>query len=157
MIKQELTYKERFQRLQPFLRTIFTDVKKDIRDEHLRSDRGFFKRNFPGKELSKLTVDDFLNVYPKFLEAGQETVGEFITNRWLLRHLDIYNFFEDRLTGLSEQFDEIAELERSFAKSLIEEAVERFGAEDCYIFSVLNSVALPPDLLQKLASDATAA
>ncbi len=153
--KQELTYAQKFEELQPFYTAIFTCVKKDLRDNHLRADRGFFKRNFPGKELNKVTVDDFLAIYPKIVALGYENVGEFIANRWLLRHLDIYNFFEDRLKQHSENFDEIVELEMPFAKTLLDDAVKAFGAQNTYIFSVLNSVAFSAKLMKELRDNAS--
>ncbi len=155
MTTQEKPYTEKFAELQPFLVAIFTEIKKDIRDEHLRADRGFFKRNFPGKELSKLTVDDLLRVYPKIIAAGYEPVSEFIANKWLLRHLDIYNFFESRLKEYDEKFELITELEESFAQTLLNDAVAKFGLQDSYIFSVLNSVAFPAAMMKKLQTDAT--
>lgn len=150
MTTQETPYAVKFAELQPFHAAIFTEIKKDLRDEHLRADRGFFKRNFAGKELSKLTVDDLLRVYPKIIAAGYEPVSEFIANRWLLRHLDVYNFFESRLKECNEKFEQITQLEHSFAESLLNDALGKFGPQDTYIFSVLNSVAFPASLLEKL-------
>lgn len=154
MTNQEPTYAVKFSELQPFIIPIFTTVKKDIRDEHLRTDRGFFKRNFAGKELGKLTVDDLIAVYSKFIAAGYEQISEFIANRWILRNLDIYNFFESELKQYSQKFDQIDELDSEFATSLINEATGRFGPENTYIFSVLNFVALPGSLLKQLRDNA---
>ena len=125
-----------------------------MRDEHLRTDRGFFKRNFPSKDLSKITVEDLLRVYPKMIAAGYEPLSEFISNRWLLRHLDIYNYFEDSLKQHTEDFDKIEELEASFARTLLDDAVAKFGSVDSYIFSILNSVAFSQVLMNELRSKA---
>lgn len=157
MIKQELTYAEKFQDLTPFHEAIFTEVKKDLRDDHLRQDKGFLKRNFSGKQLNKITVQELLEVYTKLIAAGYDAVSEFVANRWLLRHIEIYNLFEDRLRTINSQFHEIVELDPEAAKSLLSDAVERFGAVDCYIFSVLNSVCLPEALLKELRIHATRA
>ncbi len=136
--------------LQPFYTIIFTDVKKDLRDDHLRTDRGFFKRNFHPKALNKISVDDFIEVYSKVIEQGFEEVCEFISNRWVLRHLDIYNFFEARLKEVSDKFFEITALEPVFAKKLLDDALEQFGPVDTYIFAELNDVAFGNELMQEL-------
>ncbi len=136
--------------LEPFYTVIFTDVKKDLRDDHLRTDRGFFKRNFHPKALNKITVDDFITVYSKVIEQGFEEVSEFISNRWVLRHLDIYNFFEAKLKAVNDKFFELTELEPTFAKTLMDDAVAQFGAIDTYIFAELNDVAFGSTLLQEL-------
>ncbi len=155
MTKNEPTYAQKFNKLQPFFVAIFTAIKKDLRDEHLRADKGFFKRNFPGKELSKVTVDDLLAVYPILIERGYEQIGEFIANRWLLRHLDIYNFFEEQLKHYAEDFDKIVELEEAFARKLLDDAVRNFGPENTYIFSVLNCVAFSMPLMNELRTNAS--
>lgn len=154
MTKLTPPYAAKFSELQPFIAAIFTTVKKDLRDEHLRTDRGFFKRNFAGKELGKLTVDDFLAVYPKFIAAGFESISEFIANRWILRNLEVYNFFEKALKQYSQKFYQIEKLDAEFATSLIEEASKLFGPENTYIFSVLNFVALPESVHKQLRDNA---
>lgn len=157
MTTQQQSYAEKFALLEPFHTLIFTDIKKELRDEHLRTDRGFYKRNFAPKELKALTVDDFMRVYPKYIADGFEELSDFIANRWLLRHLDIYNFYEARLQKYSQDFDKIQELEKPFAEQLLKDSVAAFGAKNSYIFAVLNSVAFPQDLFNELRSHATAA
>jgi hypothetical protein len=156
MTTQEQTYLSKFADLEPLYKSIFATVRKDMRDEHLKADRGFFKRNFPGKELSTLSVEDMIAVYSKFIKAGSEQLAEFIANRWLLRHIDIYNFFEARLKTVSADIEEITELEEGFANSLLEDSVARFGAETSYIFVQFNCVALPKASLERLRNDALA-
>lgn len=154
MTKHDLPYAAKFSELQPFYTAIFTTVKKDLRDEHLKSDKGFFKRNFAGRELNKLTVDDLMAVYPKVIAAGFEPLSEFIANRWLLRNLGIYNFFESRLKECTEKFEQIEVLDAVFAKSLMSDAVSQFGPQNTYIFSVLNCVAFPADMMKELRQNA---
>lgn len=154
MTTQDIAYAQKLAELAPLYTQIFTSVKKDMRDEHLKMDRGFFKRNFPNRDLNSLTVDDLIQVYSKFITAGSEPLAEFIANRWLLRHLEIYNYFEEKLQAVSSKIDEIQELEEGFARRLLEEATSRFSAQDCYIFSILNCVAFPKPLLNTLRKDA---
>lgn len=153
-MKTDTTYAQKFAELAPWYDQIFTSVKKDLRDEHLKADKNFFKRNFPGKMINKLEVQDLISVYAKFIERGFEELSEFIANRWLLRHLDIYNFFEQELKKTNVHFEQIDELEEATARSLMQEAIEKFGAVDSYIFSIINMVAFPPSVLNELKSHA---
>ncbi len=154
MTKTESTYAHKFQELSAWYPQIFTSVKNDLRDEHLKIDKGFLKRNFPGKAPNKLTVEDLIRVYSKFIAQGYEELSEFIANRWLLRHLDIYNFFEECLKKSYEHFDQIAVLDDSIARPLLQEAIAKFGAVDTYIFSQLNAVAFSAALMQELKEHA---
>lgn len=155
MTNTQLPYAQKFAELAPWYDQIFTSVKKDLRDEHLKIDKGFFKRNFPGRVVNKLQVEDLIAVYPKFIAAGSEKLGEFIANRWLLRHLEIYNFFEETLKKSYDDLEQIQEIDEAIAKALMCDAITRYGAVDCYIFSVLNAVAFSPSMLNELKTHAT--
>jgi len=150
MTTEIAAYIDKLKELAPFYPVLFTDIRKDLRDDHLRSDKSFFKRNFTEKTVNKVTVDELIHVYSKIIEAGYEDVAVFIGNRWVLRHLDIYNFFESRLKKIKEDFSKIDALEPDFAKSLLDAAVEAFGAVNTYIFSQLNTVAFGQNLMQEL-------
>jgi len=150
MMKTEPTYTQKFSELSPWFTQIFTSVKNDLRDEHLKIDKNFFKRNFPGKVINKLEVQDLIQVYSKLIAKGFEELSEFIANRWLLRHLEIYNFFEEELKKTHERFDQVEVLEEAIARPLMEEAMQKFGAPDAYIFSILNCVAFPHSILNEL-------
>lgn len=67
----------------------------------------------------------------------EDEVAEFIVNRWLLKHQDIYGYFEK-------------ELEEGGSERLVKGAVARFGALTTYIFSVFNEVQFSEDVFQSL-------
>ncbi len=152
------TQTQLFSLVEPFHKAIFTEIKNDIK-QHLRVDRSFFKKNFPHKKISSLTVEDFLDVYPRVIKKGPEEIVEplveYLLGRWLLRHAHVYTFFEAELKKLNPSIEKITHIDDLFARPLIDQAVSRFGASTSYIFSVLNGVAFSESVLQGLRQCAT--
>ncbi len=148
------TYQEKFAMLDKWLITIFEQIKKDLKQDHLQRDVKFYKTHFSGKNLNKLTAEDLLLPYRELLKTGNEELGDFITNRWLIKNSEIYHFFEEKLNAITDNFNELDELEAEQANALINESVERFGAPRTYIFSVLNSVVFPKKNYEDLAKKA---
>lgn len=148
------SYCSQFTILQPWHHAIFSCVKKDLRNEHLKFDKAFFHTHFGTKVLVKLTVDDLLKVYPGVIAAGHEKLAEFIVNRWLLKHLPIYNFFELHLKLLNPKIEEIEQIQPELSQKLIDEAVEKFGAINTYIFSIFNSVSFSLETFEQLRNRA---
>lgn len=155
---KDATYKEKFARLNPWLPVIIEVIKKDLRNEHLKKDWMFVKYYFPGKNVNKLTSEELVQAYKHSLESGEkiEELGEFLTNRWLLKNTDLYSFFEEELSRINPNFQELEILDSKTASSLMENAVKHFGALNTYIFSVLNSVVFPDEtfnILEKRAEE----
>ena len=144
------SYCTQFALLAPWHHEIFSCVKKDLRNEHLKLDKAFFHAHFSSKVLLKLTVEDFLGVYPAVIAKGHEKLAEFIVNRWLLKHLPIYTFFEARLKVLNPKIEEIVQIEPKLAETLIQEAISQFGPIDTYIFCIFNSVSFTSVTFEQL-------
>ena len=149
-----LSHTEMFRLLAPWHPRIFAAVKKDVRNEHLKLDKAFYKVHFGNKVLIRLTVDDLLSVYPAVIAKGHEKLAEFIANRWILRHIDVYNFFESKLKAINPQVEKIVLIDEEAATRIIDEAVRLFGAEDSYIFCIFNQVAFSTLQLERLRSGA---
>ncbi len=151
MIK-EMSYREKFKILNPLMPKIVETVKKDLKKEHLQKDWAFFKKNFAGKNINKITPEEMTAVYLKALEEteGAEELGEFIANRWLLKNTEAYDFFEQRLSQIDPNFQDLKEIEKTKALILMEEAIQNLGALRTYIFSILNSVVFPQEVFQEL-------
>lgn len=147
-------YQQKFEMLSPWMNKILETVKKDLKQEHLARDTNFVKQNFPGKNPQKLTTEELAPVYLKVLIEGAEEIGDFISNRWLLKNTDVYHLFEKHLAQTNPQFSEIEELDRETSLKLIEESSKQFGEVKTYIFSVMNSVVFPKDVYQKLKDSA---
>lgn len=151
MIK-DTTYKDKMAILKPWMPSIVDEIKRDLKNDHLKKDSNFTKKHFQSKNLNKLTASELAEGYLSALEQEEaaESIGEFISNRWLLKNSDVYYHFEKKLSTLTVDFSELTELEPAFAKDLVGSSVETFGALKTYVFSVFNSVVFPEDIFRDL-------
>lgn len=147
------TYKEKLQILQNWMPMILSQVKKDLRNEHLKNDFAFVKKYFPGKNIHKIEMDELVAAYTKALasEENSEKIAEFIGHRWIFRNSEMYHFFEQFLLSHYSDFTEIKELTDAQATALIEKSGKEFGYPKTYIFALFNAVAFSPAQLKKLA------
>lgn len=145
-----MTYTQHLHTLNPWFDSLLHVVKKDLKQDHLSKDKVFVKNYLRNKPVAKLTQEDLSQAYKQVIRDGAENVAEFIAVRWLLKHTDLYQFFETELTKMTPDFEQLKELPGTIAEPLIERAVEQFGAEKTYIFSVLNSVVFSEELLKEL-------
>lgn len=150
------SYKDKIAILAPWLPSIVDTIKKDLRQEHLLRDWNFVKEYFPGKNPSKLTVEELSPAYAEAVAKGDtgEDLAEFICNRWLLKHSDIYNHFEQELSRLFPNFGELESIDEPTSKALVASAVGQFGAPNTYKFCVINSVVFPKSVYDELSKKA---
>lgn len=148
----EATYKDKYLLLKDWMPAILDTVKKDIKNEHLRQDVLFVKKYLNNKSLNKVTHEEFVAGYNQAIaeEEKAEDIAEFIFNRWLVKHSDVYSFFEQELTRIHPNFTDIKELQPGPAFEIMEDAVSHFGAVSTYLFSVINSVVFPATVLEQL-------
>ena len=148
------TWAGRFAILSPWFADIMNVVKRDCKSEHLRLDPVFVRQHFGGVPLHRITLDEMRAVYMQQILGGHASLGEFVTNRWLFRNMDIYRFFEDSLQKISTEFEKIAELSLEQSEPLIAQALEKFDIEKVFCFITLNEVAIPTELFEKLQRQA---
>lgn len=153
---KDSTYKEKFAMLQAWMPLIIDSIKKDLKNEHLKRDPGFSRQYFPGKNPSKLTIEELSDAYTQALAEGENTeeLAEFIANRWLLKHSDLYYYFEQELGKINPEFSEIKDIDQQLATKIMEGATQQFGTISTYLFCVLNSVVFPEEIYKKLSHDA---
>lgn len=153
---KESTYKEKFNTLQIWMPLIIDTIKKDLKNEHLKRDPGFSRQYFPGKNPAKLTAEELVEGYTQALAAEENTeeLAEFIANRWLLKHTELYYYFEQELARINPNFNELKDIEKPVATKIMEGAVQQFGAISTYLFCVLNSVVFPEEIYKTLSKDA---
>lgn len=149
---KDTTYKEKFAMLKSWLPVILESIKKDLKNEHLKSDGSFCRQYLPGKNMHKITTEDLVNAYSLALAEGEnaEQLGEYISNRWLMKNSELYGYFEERLSSINPDFSAIQEIDLPTANDIVNGAVESFGASRTYLFSVLNSVVFPKDVYDSL-------
>lgn len=150
---KETTYKAKFDMVASWMPSIIDSVKKELKNDHLRTDYAFCKHYFSGKSLNKLTNEELARAYMDALATSEkaEEIGEFITNRWLIKHSDLYHYFEQELTRINPNFNELEMLDKQTSIKLMEGAIQEYGAPKTYLFAVLNSVVFPPEVFSKLA------
>ena len=129
-----------FTLVQPWMQQILQSIKKDIKTDHLSVDKSFYKAHFGNRPLNKLSIEEIFAVYEKELLAGNADLSDWVVNRWVFRHGDIYRHFADRLNAINPHFQEIQSLTDAQAEQILANAVESFGATKVYIFSRLNGV-----------------
>jgi len=146
------TYKEKFAMLSPWMPFIVEAIKKDLKNDHLRKDMAFVRQYFAGKNTNKITTEDLVQAYTHALanEENGEDLAEFVSNRWLLKHSDLYHHFEQELTKIDPNFSDLEVMEKEPSMAIMEKAVKEFGAPETYLFCVLNSVVFPDEVYKLL-------
>lgn len=152
-MSNEKSFKEKLIHLEDCMPEIIDCVKKDLRNEHLKKDYNFSKKYFPGKNVSKLENQEFIQGYMKALreEPEAESLAEFIVHHWIFKNSELYHFFEERLSKINPDFTEIKELTNEQAATLEKEAFKDFGVRKTYIFSLLNGVAFSDEHMKKMS------
>ncbi len=142
---KDATYKQKFSDLDPFLPSIVDSIKKDLKNEHLKKDPQFIKLFCSNQNINKLSADELCLAYRQALKEAEraEDLGEFMAARWLLKHSEMYEFFEKELSQLANDFTTLNEIEAKDAQQIIDKSIAEFNALDTYLFAVLNSVVFP--------------
>lgn len=153
MIKEQAC-REKFTLLQPWVEQIFTLIKKEIRNDHLRRNPLFANKHFSKKPFDKITNDEIKNVYLNEILEGNEDLADWISSRWMLKNAEVYQFFSVYLSKINPNFEQIAEIPEIEAQSLMRASALQFGHTTTYIFSIINAVSFPESILQSLRSEA---
>lgn len=149
---QESNLKEKFQQLAPWMPSIIESVKKDIKNEHLKQDYVFIKKYLSGKNINKVSNEEFAEAYNQAIQDEEtgEKIAEFIAHKWIFRHSEMYHFFEQHLQAINPNFTEIKELTNEQSEPMVHGAVKEFGPKRTLIFSVFNDVRFPKAYIKKL-------
>lgn len=147
---KETGYKEKIEMLAPWFEEIIDDIKKDLKNEHLKIDRPFCKKYFLGKGPAHITVPEMKEAYQADISSGNVGLGEFIATRWLLKNTDVYSLFEEKLSGITGDFEQLEELPQEVSVALMRTSTKQFGAKKTYLFAVFNSVVFPPSVYAEL-------
>jgi hypothetical protein len=139
-----------FAAVRPWMEQILLSIKKDIKTDHLTADTVFFKTHFGHRPINKLTQEEIFAVYEKELLSGNPTLSEWVINRWVFKHGDLYRHFAERLVAINPNFQEIASLTDAQAEQVLTGAIEAFGATDVYLFSRLNAVVFSEMIFERL-------
>jgi hypothetical protein len=151
---KNLSYEEKIEILSPFFNIFVESIKKDLKQEHLKKRPQFFRSYFKGKTISKLTVEELEQGYSLALKENRDTtLAEYLCNRWVLRNIDVYEFFEKQLSSINPKFDEIEIFEAAVEEAIISQSVSSFGPLKTYLFCMINSVVFSQEAFDKLSRD----
>ena len=142
--------KNTFQILEPWLPEILHIIKNEIKTDHLSKNPSFYRTYFGSRPVNRLTNEEIGAAYQKELLEGNEELGEWVVNRWVFNHGEIYRHFADRLVQINPDFDAIKSLDEGQSEQILSGAPESFGALPTYIFSILNGVVFPESVLSRL-------
>ncbi len=153
---KDTSYKEKFILLKPWMPSIVETVKKDLKNDHLKNDWQFCKKYIGNKNIHKISIEELADAYSKAMETEDdvEELGEFISNRWLMRNTEIYGYFEEELKKIADDFTTLEVIDASTSHKIVDGSVEQFGAPRTYLFSVINAVVFPKEVYEKLEKTA---
>ncbi len=148
---KDSTFADKFTVLSPWMSRLTTSIKGDLKREHLKREPAFVKAHFSTKDVNRIGADELTVVYTKVLSsADAEATGELVTNIWLLKHGEIYRYFETELSKLASDFTTLESISDDKGQPIIDGGVREFGAIDTYLFAVLNSVVFTNAIYEKL-------
>lgn len=143
-----------FLALQNWTFEIFNAIKKELKSDHLGSDPGFYRTHFGSRPQSRLTIEEIFAAYEKELMRGNADLAEWVVNRWVFKHGDLYQHFADRLSQLNPDFGQIQTLSEAESEQILAGAVESFGAIPTFLFVLLNGVVFPHTVRERLRREA---
>jgi len=153
-INQKWHMENQFLSLQNWTQEILTMIKKDIKTDHLPSDPVFYRTYFGNRPQNRLSTEEIFAAYEKELLLGNQDLADWVVNRWVFKHGDLYKHFADGLSRVNPNFDEIKELTVEESNQILKGAAESFGAIPTYLFSLLNGVVFPKTVLDSLRKGA---
>lgn len=147
---KETTYQEKIPLVEPWMEEIIDSVKRDLKTEHFKKDRTFCNRYFMGRQMNQVPNKELGQAYIQDIQEGNIALAEFIATRWLLKHTDIYGFFEMEFKKITNDFESLKTLDPALAQQLKSDAVKKFGATRTFLFSLFNCVVFSDEVYQEL-------
>jgi len=92
----------------------------------------------------------------KELLEGNQDLADWVVNRWVFKHGEVYSHFAERLEAIRLDFATLEALNQAESEQILAGAKEAFGAKPVYFFSVLNDVVFPPSVIEQLRHAAEA-
>jgi len=151
-MKIEETFQAKIQKLQPWFSKLVFEIKKDVKGELFTKYPKIYQRHFSKTYFAKLPFEELAAPLLKEVLAGDENLAEWICSLWVVKNEEMYNFFAQRLILINPDFEKIETLTEAQGESLMKDGVAQFGPVKTYLFSILNSVAFPETILNKMAT-----
>lgn len=151
---KETSYREKFAILSEWLTTIFSEIKAELIAQHLKKQPHFLRRYLQKRSVANISLEKMIQGYQQAIAVDPqgEALAESIAHFWMAKHVDIYDFFAQELKQINENFASLELIEDHLAAPILERALPLFGAKNCYLFCVLNSVVFSPTIYGELAA-----
>jgi len=143
------TSKQKFDWIKEWHPHFFSQIRRDIKNEHLKKDPAFVKK-YLGKAVPKAELEELVAGYNKAVEDGREDVIDFLFQSWLLKKGEIYHYFAEELSKLTDDFTKLDSFEKETENDIAERACHQFGALDTTLFALINGVVFSPKLFEEL-------
>ncbi len=124
---------------------ILREIKKEIKTEHLPT-ASFYQAYFRNRPTSQLKIEEIFAAYEQELTAGNQELADWVVNRWVFKHVDLYQYFAERLS------DQMLTVEEG--RRILEGAAAKFGMIPTYLFALLNGAVFPQPVLDELKEQA---
>lgn len=144
-----------FQALKNWTFEVLNAIKKDIKSDHPHTDPVFYRTHFGTRPQNKITNEELFAAYEKELFEGNQELADWVVNRWVFKHGDLYQHFADRLSQINPNFDELTQLTIEQSNQVLEGAAALFGAVPTFLFSLLNGVVFPKEVIERLEKQAS--
>lgn len=138
--------------LKSWMHVLLNAIRKDIKQDHLGSDPEFYRTYFGNRPQNRLNSEEIFSAYESELLKGNQELSEWVVNRWVFKHGDLYQVFAERLSQINSEFDKIQTLTVEESEKVLEGTVEQFGAIPTFLFVVLNGVVFPDSIRARLLS-----
>jgi hypothetical protein len=86
----------------------------------------------------------------KELLQGNQDLAEWVVNRWVFKHGEVYNHFAERLEAIRPDFSTLESLNEEESEQVLRGSAEAFGPKPVYFFAMLNDVVFPLSVIEKL-------
>ncbi len=141
--------KNPFESLQNWTHEVLNAIKRDIKVDHLHTDPVFYRKHFGNRPQNRLTAEEIFAAYEKELIEGNQELSEWVVNRWVFKHGDLYQHFAERLSQVNPEFNQIERLNEEESEAILKGA-EKFEAIPTFLFALLNGVVFPASILERL-------
>lgn len=144
----------KFETIQPWLNEILTAIKKDVKNDYLTGSPKFYFTHFGKRPIGRLTTEEINPVLIKELLAGNEDLAEWVVNRFVFKHGDIYDFFATKLEQINPDIGAIEVLTNEQSEQILLGA--NYPVKDIFLFAVMNGVVFPQAIFDRLRKETVA-
>src|SRR3990167_2281186 len=143
----------KFNTLRPWLEEILLVIKKDIKTDYLPAMQAMYKSYFGSRPVNRLQNEEIYAALIQELENGNEDLAEWIVNRWVFKHGELYQFFASSLEKIQPDFSSLDQLTIDQSQMILSRAKDLFPIKEVYFFSVLNGVVFPQEIFEQLKNE----